>query len=699
MDAPAAPGGTPRPTPLAKLRNKGARTPSTPAATSPSPASPAATADAGAVGAHAGDDLVREAKLAFTRRDRARLSALREQVVALRHPLAAWVDYWDLASRLTEASSPEVEAFYARWPGSYQEDRLRNDWLLELGHRRDWSTLAREYPRFRMNDDREVNCYMVLVDWQAGRDVAGVARAAWHAQRDADEGCQLLAQTLLDAKVLTEDDVWRRLRKTAEFNKPRAAKVAAQMLSKSVQQSVGAIWDNPARWIAHKADASTSSQRQLVAVALARMAAGDPVATATLMASRWDKVLGKDLSAWTWAIIAKQAAMSQRPEALDATERAWAEGKPSRHGAVEPPDWGDDAFGWQARAALRFASGTARWQGVLRATDAMTSAERADPTWVYWRARAHDALARTGPEGEPERAVARAEYASIASPLTFYGLLAAEELDPLPPALPPRPLAPSLAEREQARATPGFRRALNMAALDLRDEARREWNFTLRGLSDRELFAGAQWACEAADWQICINTSERSKSEIDVGTRYAMPYANDIASAAQSAGVDPALAFGLIRQETRFMGRSTSAVGASGLMQLMPPTAKWVAKKSGLEYTPDQIHDPAVNLKLGSTYLRMVLDSFGGSVPMAAAAYNAGPARPRRWRDGPVVEPAIWIENVPFAETRDYVKKVSTNYAVYTAMITGRPAPLKPRLGPPIGPLGSAASPGPADLP
>jgi soluble lytic murein transglycosylase len=699
MDAPVTPGGTPRPTPLSKLRNKGARNAPAPSPAAPSAATPAGRTDLYVAAPQPGDDLVREAKLAFTRKDRARLSALRDQVIALRHPLAPWVDYWDLTARLMEVSSPEVEAFYARWPGSYQEDRLRNDWLLELGHRRDWSTLAREYPRFRMNDDREVSCYMVLVDWQAGRDVAGIARAAWHAQRDADEGCQLLAQTLLDAKVFTEEDVWRRLRKTAEFNKPRAAKAAAQMLSKSVQRAIGAIWDNPAHWLAHKADAGTSSQRQLVAIALARMAASDPLATATQLASRWDKVLGKDLSSWTWAIIAKQAAMSQRPEALDATERAWADWKPPRRAAAEPPDWGDDAIGWQARASLRFATGAARWRGVLRATDAMTPTERADPTWVYWRARAHDALAKDGPVGDAERAAARAEYASIASPLTFYGLLAAEELDPLPPALPPRPLTPSQAERDQAHANPGFRRALNMAALDLRDEARREWNFTLRGLSDRELFAGAQWACEAADWQICINTSERSKVEIDVGTRYVMPYANEIAAASQSAGVDPALALGLIRQETRFMGRSTSAVGASGLMQLMPPTARWVAKKSGLDYTSDQIHDPAVNLKLGTTYLRMVLDSFGGSVPMAAAAYNAGPSRPRRWRDGPVIEPAIWIENVPFNETRDYVKKVSTNYAVYTALITGRPAPLKPRLGPPIGPLGSAQPAGPADLP
>jgi soluble lytic murein transglycosylase len=235
-------------------------------------------------------------------------------------------------------------------------------------------------------------------------------------------------------------------------------------------------------------------------------------------------------------------------------------------------------------------------------------------------------------------------------------------------------------------------------SLDLRDEGRREWNYTLRGMNDRELLAAAQWACDLSEWQLCINTSERTKGEIDIGQRYPMPFQRDIAAAARNAGLEPAFVFGLIRQETRFMGQMRSAVGASGMMQLMPATAKWAAHKAGIAYQADMISDPDTNLRIGSFYLKLVLDSFGGSQPMAAAAYNAGPARPRRWRGTVMVDPAIWAENVPFFETRDYVKKVMTNAAVYAALLGNKPPLLRQRLGSQIGPRDAEQPPSP-DMP
>jgi soluble lytic murein transglycosylase len=108
--------------------------------------------------------------------------------------------------------------------------------------------------------------------------------------------------------------------------------------------------------------------------------------------------------------------------------------------------------------------------------------------------------------------------------------------------------------------------------------------------------------------------------------------------------------------------------GASGLMQVMPATARWTAKKIGLTgFTPDQINDRDTNITIGTAYLKLALDDFAGSMPLAAAAYNAGPGRPRNWRNGPVLDAAIWAENVPFAETRDYVKKVLANTTNYAA--------------------------------
>ncbi|MBP9831420.1 MAG: lytic transglycosylase domain-containing protein, partial [Polaromonas sp.] len=135
------------------------------------------------------------------------------------------------------------------------------------------------------------------------------------------------------------------------------------------------------------------------------------------------------------------------------------------------------------------------------------------------------------------------------------------------------------------------------------------------------------------------------------------------------------------------------------LMQVMPATARWTAKRIGLtNFTADQITDRETNIAIGTGYLKLVLDDFAGSMPLAAAAYNAGPGRPRVWRNGAVVETAIWAENVPFAETRDYVKKVLSNTTNYAAILTGQAQSLKARLGL-IGPLGSDAPPVNKELP
>ncbi len=258
-----------------------------------------------------------------------------------------------------------------------------------------------------------------------------------------------------------------------------------------------------------------------------------------------------------------------------------------------------------------------------------------------------------------------------------------------------------------------------MIALGLRNEGVREWNFSLRGMNDRALLAAAELACEREVWDRCINTSERTRNEIDLAQRFPMPYRSEVIAKSAELGLDAAYVYGLIRQESRFVADARSSVGAMGLMQLMPATARWTARKIGLPFSADTITDRDVNLKIGTGYLKLVLDDFDGSQLMAAAAYNAGPNRSRRWREGALLEPAIWAENIPFNETRDYVKKVLSNATVYAALLAGRaqtaqpPAEavattltvhaqlpsLKARLGALIGPRLNSAAPVYVDLP
>jgi soluble lytic murein transglycosylase len=640
--------------------------------------------------------LLLDARDAWRRRDRARLAADKAAALATRHPLAQWADYWELTNRLAEVTQDELEGFYARWPGTYLEDRLRNDWLLELGHRRDWLNFAREYPRFRMNDDREVACYALVADHDKGKDVVDAARAAWLAVREPDEGCQLLATTMFESKRFKADDLWRGARQAVEFSRPRAARFVLTLLGDKAAAVAGELIDQPARYMTRRASTFTRQDSELATLALMRMATSDADAAAGLLQQRWQDALPKDLAAIAWATVAKQSALKLQPEAPAYFNTAWQAAHP-RHRQSVP--WSDDTLAWGARAALRSAPPTERWKLVQQYVEAMSANAQQDPAWIYWRARALQATAGNGTAGEAQRQEAQQGFNKLAGQLDFYGLLATEELGKVL-IMPSRPAPLTAAERAGAEANPGLQRALQLIGIGLRNEGVREWNYAIRGLGERELLAAAQLACDREVWDRCINTSERTKLQVDIAQRYPLPHRDALVAKARELGVDPAYVYGLIRQESRFVTDARSSVGASGLMQVMPATAQWTARKLGLRYTPDMITQRDTNLHLGTGYLKLVLDDFQGSQALAAAAYNAGPNRSRRWREGPVLEPAVWAENVPFNETRDYVKKVLSNAVLYAGLLdNGRSQSLKARLGPSIGPRDSAAPAPSADLP
>jgi len=640
-------------------------------------------------------DVVVEAREALRKKDAPRLAQLRERAIGQQHPLTEWVDYWELANRLAQAQQPELDAFYGRWRGNYVEDRLRNDWLLELGKRRDWANFTREFPRFRMNDDREVTCYALLTDQlaakQAGQELPASykpsALAAWVAQRDLDDGCHQLAAALVEARVFTPDDAWLKTRTAAEANRPRAARAAAALVAPAQQVQVAQALDNPALYLNAGATVGTRANAEITALALARMAANDPELAAAQLRDRWQQRLPKDLLAWAWAQVGRSAALKLAPEAAAHYATAWNE---AELGNVSPT-WTDETLAWNVRAALRTSAGAERWRSVQRAIDHMSEAEQREPAWRYWRARAMRETAAPGAAGDHQLAQALAALNQLAGELHFYGKLASEDLDQSMP-LPPLPAPLSSEERAAANSHPGLARALQLIALGLRNEGVREWNFSLRGMNDRALLAAAQRACEREVWDRCINTSDRTRNEVDLAQRFPMPYRSEVVAKAGEIGLDPAYVYGLIRQESRFVTDARSTVGASGLMQVMPATARWTAKKIGLPYSADMIADRDVNLKIGTGYLKLVLDDFDGSQLMAAAAYNAGPSRPRRWREGALLEPAIWAENIPFNETRDYVKKVLSNATVYAAMLAGRVQVAMPRPPAAVTPI-AAASP------
>ena len=646
------------------------------------------------------DAVISDMAEAFKRGDRKRLSALLPQ--AKGHPLEPWAAYWELKARLDEASTQDVRSYLSRYAGTYQEDRLRNDWLLLLGSRRDWSTLADEHPHYRMRDDRELRCYILTVELlekgpRAAPDLADEVRRNWMAMREADDGCTLAADRLYFNKQFTALDIWRKARLMMEHNRPRTARNAVQIVAPDASAAVQDIHANPVKYLARHIAAPQKVRQELVVLALVKVASTDADAAAKLMNNKWQPYLTAEERHWIWGVIGRQSAMRLDEDALGHFAKV-----------AHDKDLNDDMLGWKARAALR-AGNSPKWAVVESSIQAMSADARRDPTWVYWHARALLARKRVTPQVQQE---ATAALESIAGVRGFYEQLALEELGRKVTA-PARPAPPTVEEMEAARNNPSLQRALYAIAMGLRSEGVREWNYATNlvnaqgqsGLmSDRELLAAAQLACDHQVWDRCINTSDKTRQLMDFEQRFPMPFKDSVIARSRDINLDPAYVYGLIRQESRFVMDARSGVGASGLMQVMPATAKWTARKIGLSnFTPNQITDRDTNIAIGTGYLKLVLDSFEGSMPLAAAAYNAGPSRSRRWRapndgTGPVLEGAIWAENVPFNETRDYVKKVLSNTTNYAALITGQPQSLKARLGQ-VGPRNASAPAENLDLP
>lgn len=631
------------------------------------------------------DDVIIQMKQAFQRGDKARLAALLPQ--ARGHALEPWAAYWELKARLNEASPLQVQDFLARYAGTYQEDRLRNDWLLLLGQRRDWDGFADMYAGFRMRDDAQVQCYATLVDvlktGAATKAQVESVRDTWLRQRDADDGCLTAADRLIASRLLTPETAWKKARLAIEANRPQAARAAITLAAPDALPTFDQVNASAAKFLGNAIIAASRARKEMVVLALIKVAVGDPDQAAGQLEGKWAPMLTAEERNWLWGTIGRQAATKLSPQAnvyfANVTKNS---------------DLSDDMLGWKVRAALR----AAQWKDVNASILAMSEAAQDDPTWVYWRARALTAMG-----GDERKAQARTLLETIAGTRGFYELLALEDLGQRA-MVPTKPDPLTAEEKQAARNNPSLARGLYAIAIGLRPEGVREWNYATNlhdkgGMGDRELLAAADFACQREVWDRCINTSERTKGAIDIEQRFPMPFHDTVLRKSQDIGLDPAYVYGLIRQESRFIMDARSGVGASGLMQVMPATAKWTANKIGLAgFTPNQINDRETNITIGTNYLKLALDDFDGSMALAAAAYNAGPGRPRNWRNGPVLDAAIWAENVPFNETRDYVKKVLANTTNYAAIISGQPQSLKSRLGR-IGPRDAREAEPNRDLP
>ncbi len=572
------------------------------------------------------------------------------------YPIPSYVDYYALKARIVSASDSEVKAFFSQYQGSAIADRLRNDWLLVLGSRGDWANFDVQYPQFVVADDTQLKCYALLSKAIKKQKVAGDARDLLTAPRDYGEGCYALVTYLFERGQFSDADLWAQMRIAAETSATPLARRLAKLLQVSEKSVVLAI-EKPAKLL-KKPPGKGRDAHEIYLIALGRAAKTDPAEAASNL-SRYSAKFSAAEQAQGWAQIALQSALKLQPEALGYWQR------------TDSITLSQEAYQWRVRSALREGD----WKRVKSGIESMPAQLKSESAWVYWYGRA---LMNEGKVQE-----AQALFGSISGQMHFYGQLALEERGQKigAPAMS-NPVLPE--EIAPLASNVNLKRALKFYDMNLRLEGNREWNWELRNMNERQHLAAAELARQNNMLDRMVSTSDRTRDEKDFNQRYPTPFNESMYKTTQALGLDMAWVYGLIRQESRFIMNAKSHVGASGLMQIMPATARYVAKKIGLgNFVPNQVNDIETNIALGTNYLNMVLTDLGGSQALASAGYNAGPGRPRAWRAtlSRPVEGAIFTETIPFSETRGYVKNVLSNATYYAALFEKKPQSLKARLG------------------
>ncbi|WP_244826507.1 lytic transglycosylase domain-containing protein [Caballeronia sp. TF1N1] len=582
------------------------------------------------------------------------------------YPAPSYVEYFTIKPQLfdsqgharIDAPDAPVLSFLQRNDGQAIADRMRNDYLVVLGSRHDWKNFEQQYARFVLNDDTQVKCYALEARLSKGENVAEAARALLVDPKWYGDGCVDLIGALAESGQFTSDDIWQQIRIAYEQNYTSTGSNIVEALGQ--EKPKGSLLDDavnkPPLYLARGVMPNTPAH-QLTLLAITRMARNDPAMAAATFSSVAPSLTAQE-RAIGWGTIGYQAAIKRMPAASD-----WY--RLSANAQLSNP-----AYEWRTRSALLAGD----WNMVRWSIDQMPPTLRSQPAWTYWHGRA---VKQAG-----DAATANQEFQSIADQYNFYGQLALEETGQKI-SVPPRTTV-SDAEIAQMQSVPGFALSQRFYSLNMRLEGNREWNWPLRSMTDRQLIAAAQYAKRIELFDRTVNTADKTKTEHDFTLRYLSPFRDIVERDAQTTGLDIEWAYGLIRQESRFIINARSEVGAGGLMQLMPGTAQLVAKKIGMgPVSRAQMNDINTNILLGTNYLSMIYNQFDNSPVLATAGYNAGPGRPKQWRQDlrAPVEGAIFAETIPFTETRDYVKNVLSNTVYYAALFEGRPQSLKTRLG------------------
>ena len=575
-------------------------------------------------------------------------------------PLKFVGNYWTAAWDLRRGRPAAAEEFWRQSDSAYFADRARRDLLAHYAARTEWKNYARL--RDAAADSPTNSCAESRYRLHSGKAAATEIRDAFFAAQSANGLCRTVFREAKKAGFLSEDNIWQKIRDAAAARKMRLVREIVLTFPNRVSyRRVRNVVRNAVRYIKAKHGLQNRAARELVMISAMVAARRRP----QLAAARWIKFspyFQPNENAEVWAAIGEWGARRHLRQAS-----GWlAKAGESRT---------ENSRAWRTRAAIR----TGDWSAVAAAVQAMPPAEKAVTAWRYWLGRAQMELGDKNSATEEWRRLALAD--------DFYGLLAREELG-LPLASPTDSDSVILPVSSSQKSVPAdVLIALSLRQAGAKKMARDVWKFAVAQMDDESRIAAANLAMREGWILASINAADAAGKEGD-RLRFPTPYAKLIGRYAAQLNLDKSFVYGLIRQESRFMPKAISSANARGLMQVLPSTARIVARRHKFgRYKKSRLIRPDTNIIIGTHYLAGLAERFDGDLVLMAAGYNAGPGRAKRWLGGkgkggiPARDMLAYVETIPLTETRLYVKHLLANRVHYENIFGRSPLSLKALIG------------------
>lgn len=628
-----------------------------------------------------------EAKLCF---DQGRLDDLEEMLPLFEHhELSGYPALWALILKLKKfPDDPVVDQDFRRFidlhEGEYLAENARTQYLKLRGEKLNAADFDLFFKGLVWNQTDPVieawQAYYTLESAQAENNQSKIAAALLKAKvlyRDSKAVTDPALMKLGDR--ISEADrtwLWTRVMILLQKNRMTETKRVLETLPRpelpAPMKELRSIIDEPTLWLRRQKNLGNLPAR-LAVFASVRIAHLRPADAARIAQAAVDPKANAFWRSLVWSRIGFTATTQLNPKASSWYAKAGSALQQFPLAVVDA----QQLAAWHARALIRDGS----WYGLSKVIDAMPAELKREEVWTYWCGRA---LASRGLKTDAQTA-----FTSIAHRTTFYGKLAADELGRSYGFSKPPKAMPRQVEIDKWAENTAIQRARSLYRMSLYREGHREWNWAMRGITPQESLALAAYARQTRLIHRMINTSLKSGDQtVVIEQRFPRPHAALIRIVSEAQSLPSAWVYGLIRQESRFIPAVSSAVGARGLMQIMPATAQWMARHLGIDsFEQKSLTELEMNLVLGTAYLRMLYLDMEESYVLATAAYNAGPNRARIWRAAVrnSMEAAAFIETIPYFETREYVKNVLANmhtYAMLTGELDGRFAKLLGRVEP-----------------